>query len=56
MTTARRTTVDDAMQHILDAILGGETSPEQVAALPMPSTYRAVTVHKDETDMFAGLP
>ena len=48
--------MDDAMQHILDAILGGETSPEQVAALPMPSSYRAVTVHKDETDLFAGLP
>jgi crotonyl-CoA reductase len=48
--------VDDAMQHILDAILAGQTSPEQVAALPMPSSYRAVTVHKDETDLFAGLP
>jgi crotonyl-CoA reductase len=48
--------VDEAMQHILDAILTDETSPEQVAALPMPATYRAVTVHKDETEMFAGLP
>jgi crotonyl-CoA reductase len=47
--------VDDAMQHILDAITEGDTSPEAVAALPMPQTYRAVTVHKDETDMFAGL-
>ncbi len=47
--------MDDAMKHILDAILDGDTSPEQVTALPVPQTYRAVTVHKDETEMFAGL-
>jgi crotonyl-CoA reductase len=47
--------VDEAMQHILDAITEGDTSPEAVAALTIPATYRAVTVHKDETDMFAGL-
>jgi hypothetical protein len=47
--------VDDATQHILDAILEGGTSAEDMAALPMPATYRAVTVHKDETEMFAGL-
>jgi crotonyl-CoA reductase len=47
--------VDEAMQHILDAITEGDTSPEAVAALAIPRTYRAVTVHKDETEMFAGL-
>ena len=47
--------MDDAMQHILDAILAGGTSPE-TAALPCPTTYRAVTVHKDEAEMFEGLP
>ncbi len=25
------------------------------AALPLPESYRAITVHKDETEMFAGL-
>ena len=47
--------MDDAMQHILDAITEGSTSPEAITALPMPETYRAVTVHKDETEMFAGM-
>ena len=43
------------MQNILDAILAGDTSPEDYAALELPETYRAVTVHKDEADMFEGL-
>ncbi|HEX6518335.1 MAG TPA: crotonyl-CoA carboxylase/reductase [Nocardioidaceae bacterium] len=43
------------MKHILDAILAGETSPDDFAALELPESYRAVTVHKDETDMFDGL-
>ncbi len=43
------------MKQILDAILAGDTSPEDFAALPLPESYRAVTVHKDETDMFDGL-
>ncbi|MFQ3563191.1 crotonyl-CoA carboxylase/reductase, partial [Streptomyces gramineus] len=25
------------------------------AALPLPESYRAITVHKDETEMFTGL-
>ena len=43
------------MKQILDAILAGDTSSEDFAALPLPESYRAVTVHKDETDMFDGL-
>ena len=43
------------MQHILDAILAGDTSAEDFAALDLPESYRAVTVHKDEVDMFEGL-
>jgi crotonyl-CoA reductase len=43
------------VKQILDAILAGDTSPEDFAALPLPESYRAVTVHKDETEMFAGL-
>ncbi len=43
------------MQQILDAILAGDTTPEQYAALDLPETYRGVTVHKDEVDMFEGL-
>ena len=42
------------MKQILDAILAGETSPEAYAALEIPDHYRAVTVHKDETEMFDG--
>ena len=43
------------MQNILDAILAGDTSAEDFAALDLPESYRAVTVHKDEVDMFEGL-
>ncbi len=43
------------MKEILDAILAGDTAPEDFAALPMPESYRAVTVHKDDVDMFSGL-
>jgi crotonyl-CoA reductase len=43
------------VQQILDAILAGDTTPEQYAALDLPETYRGVTVHKDEVDMFEGL-
>ncbi|NYD41284.1 crotonyl-CoA carboxylase/reductase [Nocardioides panaciterrulae] len=44
------------MQQILDAILAGDTPAEDFAALPLPESYRAVTVHKDEVDMFEGVP
>ncbi|MFL6133901.1 MAG: crotonyl-CoA carboxylase/reductase [Nocardioidaceae bacterium] len=43
------------MKQILDAILAGDTTAEDFAALDLPESYRAVTVHKDETDMFEGL-
>ena len=43
------------MQAIRDAILSGDRSPETFAALEIPATYRAVTVHKDEVDIFAGM-
>ncbi|MBP2338721.1 crotonyl-CoA reductase [Saccharothrix coeruleofusca] len=41
------------MQKILDAILGDE--PEALASLPVPESYRGVTVHADEADMFRDL-
>ena len=44
------------MQAIREAILSGERDPGTFAALPIPQTYRAVTVHRDEEQMFAGLP
>ncbi|CUR56040.1 putative Zn-dependent oxidoreductase, NADPH:quinone reductase [metagenome] len=43
------------MKNILDAILAGDTSPEDFAHLDLPESYRAVTVHKDEADIFEGL-
>jgi crotonyl-CoA reductase len=43
------------VKKILEAILAGDTSAEEYAALDLPEAYRAVTVHKDETDMFEGL-
>jgi crotonyl-CoA reductase len=43
------------MQAIRDAILSGDRSPQTYAALEIPARYRAVTVHKDEVEMFAGM-
>ena len=43
------------MKQILDAILAGDTSAEDFAALDIPASYRGVTVHKDEAAMFEGM-
>ncbi len=43
------------MQQILEAITAGDTTAEEFAALPVPETYRAVTVHRDEIAMFEGM-
>ena len=42
------------MQSIIDAITAGADTAE-FAALPLPESYRAVTVHKDEATMFDGM-
>jgi crotonyl-CoA reductase len=42
------------MKDILEAILAGDTSSEEFATLPVPESYRGVTVHKDEVGMFEG--
>ncbi|SFB71769.1 crotonyl-CoA reductase [Nocardioides terrae] len=44
------------MQHILDAIQSGEATSEDFASLQIPDHYRAACVHKDEVDMFEGIP
>ena len=41
------------MQEIRDAIMSGERSAEAFGNLALPESFRAVTVHKDEVDMFA---
>ena len=43
------------MHVIRDAILGGAPGDE-IAALPLPETYRAAVVRKDQVEMFAGIP
>jgi crotonyl-CoA reductase len=43
------------VKEILDAILTGDTPAEAYAALPLPDSYRAVTVHVEDVDMFEGL-
>ena len=43
------------MDAIRDAIVSGEATAEDFAALPIPESYRAVTVHKDEAGMFEGM-
>jgi crotonyl-CoA reductase len=43
------------MKAILDAILADDTPPEAVRGPARAEHYRAVTVHEDEQQMFAGL-
>ncbi|MET0825927.1 MAG: crotonyl-CoA carboxylase/reductase, partial [Acidimicrobiales bacterium] len=42
------------MQEILDAIQGG-ASGEDIAALPVPESYRAAFVRREDAEMFAGV-
>ena len=42
------------MQEILSAIQSGATGDE-LAAIPLPDTYRAAFVRRDEVDLFEGL-
>src|SRR5579884_1917169 len=42
------------MQEILDAILNDASGPE-LQAIPLPETFRAATVHKEDVDLFAGM-
>jgi len=44
------------MKQILDAIVAGDTSGADFAALPVPDSYQGVVVRKDEVDMFEGQP
>jgi crotonyl-CoA reductase len=44
------------MKEILDAILDPGSQPADLAALPLPEAYRAVTLHRDEEHMFDGIP
>ena len=44
------------MKHILDAIQAGDTPDEEFAAIEIPESYKGITVHKDEVDMFADMP
>jgi crotonyl-CoA reductase len=44
------------VQKILEAVLSGHASGEDIAALPIPDHYRGVTVHREEVEIFNGLP
>jgi len=43
-----------SINEIRAAVLSGTASSEDYAALPLPESYRAVTVHADEVGMFEG--
>ncbi|MFF2955752.1 crotonyl-CoA carboxylase/reductase [Kitasatospora sp. NPDC057965] len=43
------------MKEILDAILSPDSTSADFADVKLPESYRAVTLHKDEEQMFAGL-
>lgn len=44
------------MQHIVDAILAGKTDQETYENLEVPDRFTAVTIHKDEVNMFDNMP
>src|SRR6478752_6507521 len=44
------------MDEIRDAIMAGERTAAAWEALPVPDSYRAVTVHREEEGLFEGLP
>jgi crotonyl-CoA reductase len=43
------------VQQILEAIVSGTATAEDFAALELPASYRAATVHKDEVGLFEGM-
>ena len=43
------------MKEILDTIRDPGSQPADFAALPLPESYRAVTLHRDEEYMFDGI-
>jgi len=43
------------MDQIRDAIVSGSAAPGDFASMPIPDSYKALTVHKDEQEMFAGM-
>ncbi|AKZ58678.1 putative crotonyl-CoA reductase [Streptomyces ambofaciens ATCC 23877] len=45
-----------AQSALLAAITAADRTPEDIAALPLPESFRAVTVRKEDTDMFRGMP
>ena len=44
------------MERIRDAIVSGTAEPGDFASMPIPESYRGVTVHEDDQGMFEGLP
>lgn len=44
------------MKEILDAIMSGTATSQDFATIPVPESYRGLTVHADEVGMFEGLP
>jgi crotonyl-CoA reductase len=44
------------MDQIRDAIMAGDTPADEFATIEIPDSYRAITIHKDEQDMFADVP
>src|SRR4051812_49315059 len=42
---------EQLVKQILDAILTGDTPADEFAALELPESYLAVTVHKEDVDM-----
>src|SRR5687767_3804088 len=47
--------MSDELRTVIDAALSGSAAPEEIAALPLPTSMRAAVVRRSEIDMFEGL-
>ena len=54
-TKAAATPSSPELAEVLAAISAGDTAPEAFAAMRLPESYRAVTVHAEDVGMFEGL-
>src|SRR3954453_23669212 len=46
----------NTLDEILDVILASDATTADFAATPLPESYRGVTVHRDDVDMFIDVP
>ncbi|MFF2793129.1 alcohol dehydrogenase catalytic domain-containing protein, partial [Streptomyces sp. NPDC058049] len=44
------------MKHLREALLAADRTPADIAALPLPESYRAMVLRAEDASMFEGIP